>query len=138
MNLLTITRPDDWHVHLRDDAMLAAVLPDLRTRLEALVPRLFDLAAVVRANFYHPDFDGSFSIKAVLPALCPDMTYKNLMIQDGAAAMAAYAELRDRATTPERRAALSEGLKVYCGQDTEAMVRILAHLYDVVGAPAGA
>ncbi len=28
MNLLTITRPDDWHVHLRDDAMLAAVLPD--------------------------------------------------------------------------------------------------------------
>ena len=28
MDQLTITRPDDWHVHLRDDAMLAAVLPD--------------------------------------------------------------------------------------------------------------
>jgi dihydroorotase len=25
---LTLTRPDDWHVHLRDGAMLAAVLPD--------------------------------------------------------------------------------------------------------------
>ena len=25
---ITITRPDDWHVHLRDGAMLAAVLPD--------------------------------------------------------------------------------------------------------------
>ncbi len=25
---LKITRPDDWHVHLRDAAMLAAVLPD--------------------------------------------------------------------------------------------------------------
>ena len=25
---LTITRPDDWHIHLRDDAMLAAVLPE--------------------------------------------------------------------------------------------------------------
>ena len=24
---LTITRPDDWHVHLRDDAVLASVLP---------------------------------------------------------------------------------------------------------------
>ncbi|MBP1474510.1 dihydroorotase [Frateuria sp. MAH-13] len=24
---LTLTRPDDWHLHLRDDAMLAAVLP---------------------------------------------------------------------------------------------------------------
>ena len=25
---LTLCRPDDWHVHLRDDAMLAQVLPD--------------------------------------------------------------------------------------------------------------
>ena len=25
---LTITRPDDWHLHLRDDAMLRAVLPE--------------------------------------------------------------------------------------------------------------
>ena len=28
MDQLILTRPDDWHVHLRDDAMLAAVLPD--------------------------------------------------------------------------------------------------------------
>ncbi|MDP2833850.1 MAG: dihydroorotase [Pseudomonadota bacterium] len=28
MDQLKITRPDDWHVHLRDDALLAAVLPD--------------------------------------------------------------------------------------------------------------
>ena len=28
MTELTLIRPDDWHVHLRDDAMLAAVLPD--------------------------------------------------------------------------------------------------------------
>jgi dihydroorotase len=28
MNELTLIRPDDWHVHLRDEAMLAAVLPD--------------------------------------------------------------------------------------------------------------
>ncbi len=28
MTALTLTRPDDWHVHLRDDDALAAVLPD--------------------------------------------------------------------------------------------------------------
>ncbi|MEN8212938.1 MAG: dihydroorotase [Pseudomonadota bacterium] len=28
MNTLTITRPDDWHLHLRDGEMLAAVAPD--------------------------------------------------------------------------------------------------------------
>ena len=27
MNELVLTRPDDWHLHLRDGAMLAAVLP---------------------------------------------------------------------------------------------------------------
>ena len=28
MTTLTLTRPDDWHLHLRDNALLAAVLPD--------------------------------------------------------------------------------------------------------------
>ncbi|MBU0620544.1 MAG: dihydroorotase [Gammaproteobacteria bacterium] len=28
MKTLTITRPDDWHLHLRDDALMASVLPD--------------------------------------------------------------------------------------------------------------
>ncbi len=32
MDTLTITRPDDWHVHLRDGDMLAAVLPDTARR----------------------------------------------------------------------------------------------------------
>lgn len=32
MNRLTITRPDDWHLHLRDGAMLASVLPDTAFR----------------------------------------------------------------------------------------------------------
>lgn len=27
-NRLTIRQPDDWHLHLRDGAMLAAVLPE--------------------------------------------------------------------------------------------------------------
>ena len=31
-NSLTITRPDDWHLHLRDGDMLAAVLPDTARR----------------------------------------------------------------------------------------------------------
>ena len=32
VNELTIARPDDWHVHLRDGAMLGAVLPDTARR----------------------------------------------------------------------------------------------------------
>lgn len=32
MTTLTITRPDDWHLHLRDGAALASVLPDTARR----------------------------------------------------------------------------------------------------------
>ncbi len=32
MDILTFTRPDDWHLHLRDGAALAAVLPDTARR----------------------------------------------------------------------------------------------------------
>lgn len=32
MKPLTLTRPDDWHLHLRDGAMLRAVLPDTARR----------------------------------------------------------------------------------------------------------
>ena len=32
MTLLPLTRPDDWHLHLRDGEMLAAVLPDTARR----------------------------------------------------------------------------------------------------------
>jgi dihydroorotase len=30
MNSITLTRPDDWHLHLRDGAALAAVVPTRR------------------------------------------------------------------------------------------------------------
>ena len=29
---LTLTRPDDWHLHLRDGDVLASVLPDMARR----------------------------------------------------------------------------------------------------------
>lgn len=32
---------------------------------------------------YHPDFGGSFSIKRVLPALVPALSYGDLEIQEG-------------------------------------------------------
>ena len=32
LNRLTLTRPDDWHLHLRDGAALTAVLPVMTTR----------------------------------------------------------------------------------------------------------
>ncbi|WP_018866369.1 MULTISPECIES: dihydroorotase [unclassified Thioalkalivibrio] len=42
MNRLTLTRPDDWHLHLRDGDVLASVLPDTarRFRRAIIMPNL--------------------------------------------------------------------------------------------------
>ncbi len=102
-------------------------------QLVNIAQRLVDLADPFSKGWYaHASFKGRWSIKAVLPVLIPDMTYENLVIKDGTAAMAAYAELRDPKTPPARREELATALKVYCGQDTMAMVRILDHLYAIV------
>ena len=37
MQTLTLRRPDDWHLHLRDGAMLAGVLPASRDFARAIV-----------------------------------------------------------------------------------------------------
>ena len=51
MDTITLRRPDDWHVHLRDGAMLAAVLPYTARQfaraivMPNLVPPVTDIAA---------------------------------------------------------------------------------------------
>ena len=52
---LTITRPDDWHLHLRDGAALAAVLPDTAHRFARAIvmPNLKPpVTTVAQANEY--------------------------------------------------------------------------------------
>ena len=112
---------------------LATFFPQYSDQLLALCARLFDLLKVIQGGYYHPDFHGSYSIKAVLPALVPDMTYKNLGIQDGGAASAAYAELLDAALKDSRRAEIRTDLLLYCGQDTMAMVKLLEVLRTNTG-----
>ena len=54
---------------------LAAYLPEFADRIKQIQARLWDLLPVVRNNVYHPAFAGSYSLKYVLPALVPEMTY---------------------------------------------------------------
>ncbi len=49
--------------------------------------RLVDLAEVFSQQLYvHPEFHGSYSVKAVLPVLIPTLSYDRLVIRDGAGA----------------------------------------------------
>lgn len=102
---------------------LAAALPHLAAPLRKLIPRLWDLHAVLRENYYHPQFRGSFSIKSVLPAMVPELGYDTLAIADGNLAAASYL-LALRSADAEQRARTFAALREYCGRDTFGLVRI--------------
>lgn len=106
---------------------LAERHPALAPALLAINARVVDLLPIARQHYYHPSQHGSWSIKAVLPALCPDLRYDQLTgVQDGGMAQEAYLEAIATQTTPQRRAELERQLLAYCQLDTWAMVRIWA------------
>lgn len=108
---------------------LAALFPDLSGALEAASERLVDLLPIARNYYYHRDMRGSWSIKAVLPTIAPDLAYDDLEVGDGAMAQEAFAEMVDPETSAERRQQLHQALLTYCERDTLAMVRI-AHYFE--------
>lgn len=107
---------------------LARHLPHYRDRLLAVIDRLYDLHVVVKNNYYHPEFHGSFSLKAVLPAVVPEMQYDDMEIQEGQMASVEYLRMIDPATTSKEKEKIKKDLLEYCAQDTLAMVRIREEL----------
>ena len=102
---------------------LAAALPGRARALKALEPRLLDLLPVVRNGYYHPDFQGSFSIKSVLPALVPSLGYDDLSIADGQTAAAMYVSALANPDLDDRQRTF-RALRAYCERDTLAMVEL--------------
>ena len=101
---------------------MAELFPDLAERLIAVLYRIVDLLQIVRDHVVHPDFHGSYSMKAVAPALAPEITYGDLDIADGGEASAAfYRIVADPMLSPEARDALRQALLEYCGRDTLAL-----------------
>ncbi len=103
---------------------LAKRFPDLDAPLNKLIPRIKDLLPVTQNSYYHPAMKGSWSLKAVLPTVAPDLSYSG-EVQDGGAAQSAYMEIIDAATTHGRRERLTRELQEYCKTDTLALVRLV-------------
>lgn len=103
---------------------LARDFPYYRTPLLALTGRVIDLLRVVRSEYYHPGFHGSFSIKSVTPVLVPDLSYDDLEIQEGTAASVSFTRLSAGDLQQAEAVEVREALLAYCERDTEAMVRV--------------
>ena len=115
---------------------MADAFPDLAAHLKDINRGMRDLMVPFKDGaYYSRAMGGSYSIKAVLPALCPDdpsLDYHALEgVHNGGEAMAAYADLVNM--PEEERAAVREQLLRYCELDTLAMVRVLEKLYAAAG-----
>jgi len=113
---------------------LANLFPDYENQLLAINDRFVDLLQPFRSlGYYHPDFNGSFSLKSILPAMFPDdeeLAYKSLEIQDGLMAMDEFARLHLEQDAIKREK-VRKALLVYCHLDTLAMVKIWLKFKDI-------
>ena len=122
---------------------LAQIFPEYKEQLMKMYNRGFDLLWLVNTktelyedlgfdeeratlpNYYHKDLSGSYSIKKTLPVFS-DLSYKDLTVKNGTEAIVAYANYNKM--TKEEYNLYYEALKIYCQQDTWAMVVILNEL----------
>ena len=104
---------------------LAGRFPELAPQLLAINERIVDLHPIARSRYYHPSQQGHWSIKDVLPAAVPELSYDDLDgVQDGGSAMEAFCEAIHPDIGSERRTEIEAQLRAYCRLDTFAMVRL--------------
>jgi predicted RecB family nuclease len=111
---------------------LAAWLSEYGERIKQIQIRLFDLLPFVQSHVYHPAFAGSFSIKSVLPALVPEMSYEGMEVSNGQDAGVAWEALVRGTVDESDGSRIMKALLDYCGQDTLAMVRLVETLRSVL------
>jgi hypothetical protein len=123
-----------YHASFERDRLkeLARDLPMYAAPLEELITRLKDLETPFTQGWYYvPAMNGRSSIKAVLPALVPALSYKDLTVQEGGTASLLYTQLATGQYTGDVEQ-LRKDLLAYCGMDTFAMVKVLGVLVKVV------
>jgi predicted RecB family nuclease len=103
---------------------LALWLPEFSARINKIQRRLWDLLPIVRNHVYHPAFGGSYSLKSVLPALVPEMTYEGMEVADGRAAGLAWESLISGEGGGAERQQKRRALLDYCCQDTLGLVKL--------------
>ncbi len=107
---------------------LAAWFPTHGKEIEAVMNNMRDLAEPFRNRaVYYYQMNGSYSIKAVLPALVPEMSYDALDIADGNMAMQAFLQMIESPNASEKEG-LRKALLDYCRLDSLGMVKIYEKL----------
>jgi len=112
---------------------LACAYQEYSCHLLAIHDNIVDLAQPFqKKHYYHPELNGKYSIKVVLPHLVPELAtaYKDLeLVQNGGDAMNVFPKLKEMSESDRFR--YRKALLNYCKLDTIAMVEILNRLKNL-------
>ena len=111
---------------------MARLYPEYKNQLLDLNNRMYDLGDIFAKQFYVDyRFNGSWSIKNILPVLVPTLNYKHLKgIHDGTEAMQGWYNLVFSEIYYKDQ--LKEELLRYCELDTYAMYEIYQYLLSII------
>lgn len=110
--------------------LAAKGIPHSQELLDLVPTRFIDLEDILKECYADHRFGGQTSIKAVLPVVSPDLSYKGLAIQNGDQAQIEYMETYSDQVSADRKTEIFAALKEYCQLDTLAMVMVLKALYS--------
>ena len=101
-------------------------------RMERINGQVRDLRDIFSKQHYvHPEFQGSTSIKDVMPVLAPKLSYGGLVIKDGTTASEQWWTMTAVETKASERAAIADALRAYCKLDSFAMYVIWRKLHQI-------
>ena len=106
--------------------------------MRAVAGNIVDLLVPFQSGWYYKkEIGGSFSIKSVLPAICPDdpeLDYHELEgVHNGTEAMSIFPQIQFM--EPEEAERARRNLLAYCRLDTLAMVKVWEELRRAGGFP---
>ncbi len=112
---------------------MAKVYPEYTDFLANLNYRIKDLLdPFAKMWFFEKDFFGSASIKKVLPVLAPELSYKELEVDNGLLARRLWTDTVLNGKNGHNRTEVMYNLRKYCELDTFGMVRILEELKKII------
>ncbi|GGG51725.1 DUF2779 domain-containing protein [Bizionia arctica] len=106
--------------------------PQHTNELNNIINRLKDLMIPFQKRWYYtPEMKGSYSIKYVLPALVPELSYQDLEIKEGGTASTVFAQMASGQFPGDYEKTRTDLLE-YCKLDTYAMVKIYEVLKTIL------
>jgi hypothetical protein len=121
----------DTHFERETLVSLASQFPEFKDKVKNVLSRFIDLSTPFQKYLvYSYKMKGKYSLKEILPAFIPDLSYTPLSISSGEVASRAYV-LISYAEKEHLQKRLINQLKEYCFLDTYALYRLTEILQEL-------